>query len=316
MEFKLASILEGVKNVAVAGHVNPDGDCTGSSMGLFLYMKEQFPQIAVDVYLEKIPASYHILQDTDQIKQIAPKDQSYDLFICVDCDENRLGFSAPLFHQAKKTLCVDHHVSNGSQADVKYIMPDASSTCELVYTMLEAKRITRYAAEAIYLGIAHDTGVFRYPSTSPTTLEIVAELLRKGVNGSEITTKTFFEKTFAQNQILGKALFESRLILDKRCIVTVVSQQDMRTFGIEKHDLDGIVSLLQMTQGVAVAIFLYELQEQQYKISLRSTDQVDVSIVGQHFGGGGHVRASGITMTGSSREIIEQLSEQILKQLS
>lgn len=317
MSIILAEILKGKKTVALGGHVRPDGDCVGSCMGLYLYLKEQYPAIETDVYLEKIPDSFHLLKDTDVIRHEIREGQVYDLFICLDCgDVSRLGFSGPLFECAGETACIDHHISNEAFADSNYIVPDASSTSELVYTLLDKEKISRFCAEALYMGIAHDTGVFQYSCTSPETMEAAAELMRKGIDGNSIIDKTFYEKTYVQNQILGKALLESMLILDKRCIVSSVSRKEMDFFEAVPADLEGIVSQLRNTKGTEVAMFLYELDYQTYKVSLRSKGTVDVSKIAKYFGGGGHVRAAGFTMKGTRYDVINNVSGKILLQLN
>ena len=165
------------------------------------------------------------------------------------------------------------------------------------------------------MGIVHDTGVFQYSCTSPETMEIAAELMRKGINGSEIIDKTYYEKTYIQNQILGRALLESMLIMEKRCIVSVIRQRSMKFFQAQPSDLEGIVSQLRLTKGVEVAIFLYEIEPQKFKVSLRSKGVVAVSMIAKHFGGGGHVRAAGVTMSGSSYDVINNITARIALQL-
>lgn len=316
MEIQLSDILQDKQTVALGGHIRPDGDCVGSSMGLYLYLKEQYPEIETDIYLEKIPKSYQMIQRTEDIKSEIIADKQYDLFICLDCgDEQRLGFSIPLFQNAKHTLCIDHHISNEAFAEVNYIVPEASSTSELIFGLLEKEKITKSIAEALYMGIAHDTGVFQYSCTAPETMEAAAELLRKGISGNEIVEKTFYEKTYIQNQILGRALLESILILNKQCIVSSVSRREMDFYGAEASDLEGIVSYLKQTQGTEVAVFMYELQTQYFKVSLRSKSKVDVSAVATYFGGGGHVRAAGFEMRGSLHDVINNVSAQLSLQL-
>lgn len=313
---RLEDVLKDKRTVAISGHVRPDGDCVGSCLGLYLYLTEQFPDIHVDVYLEEIPEAYRMIQRTDAVKTQITEGEVYDLFICLDCgDRMRLGFSEPLFESASETLCVDHHISNGAFADINYIVPDASSTSELVYTLFDREKISKSAAEALYMGIVHDTGVFQYSCTSPETMEIAAELMRKGINSSEIIDKTYYEKTYVQNQILGRALLESMLIMEKRCIVSVIRKRSMEFFQAQPTDLEGIVSQLRLTKGVEVAIFLHELEPQKYKVSLRSKGAVDVSVIAQHFGGGGHVRAAGVTMKGSSHDVINNITARIALQL-
>ena len=316
MSLVLDDILKGRRRVALGGHVRPDGDCVGSCLGLYMYLKEQYPETATDVYLENVPEAFSMIQCTDEVKTEAGEADAYDLFICLDCgDMQRLGFSMPLFENAKETLCVDHHISNDAFADNNYVVPEASSTSELIYTLLDAEKISCASAEALYMGIVHDTGVFQYSCTSPETMEIAADLMRKGINGSEIIDKTYFEKTYIQNQILGRALLESMLIMDKKCIVSVIRQKSMKFFQAKPSDLEGIVSQLRQTKGVEVAIFLHEISPQKFKVSLRSKGKVDVSEIAKYFGGGGHVRAAGVTMEGSSHDVINNITARIVLQL-
>ena len=312
----LNNALSKATTVAIGGHVRPDGDCVGSCMALYQYVKNNFKDIQVDVYLEEIPDSLKLFDITKEIKHIVQEDAVYDLFIAMDCgDVKRLGFSGCLFENAKETLCIDHHVSNQAFADNNYIIPDASSTSELAYRLMDKELINTDIAECLYLGIVHDTGVFQYSCTSPETMEAAADLMRRNIRANEIIDKTFYEKTYAQNQILGRALLESSLSMNGKCIVSCVTKQMMDFYGVTPKDLDGIVSQLRVTKGVEVAMFLYETAPLEYKVSLRATNDVDVSIIAQKFGGGGHKKAAGVTMNGSVYDIIDNISAQIELQL-
>ena len=313
---KLDEILQGVKRAGIAGHVRPDGDCTGSCLALYQYLRMYYPEVSTDVYLEEIPNSFHMLTGADEIRHELPEDTGYDVFFALDCgDTKRLGFAGTLFEQAKKTVCIDHHVSNLAFADVNQIVPDASSTSELIYDLLEKERITKEIAEALYLGIVHDTGVFQYSCTKPSTMEAAAELLRKGIDGPKIIEKTFYEKTYAQNQVLGKALLESIRLMDGKVIFSYITKKSMNFFGVKAKDLEGIVSQLRVTTGVEAAIFLYELESGEFKVSLRSKEKVDVSKVAQYFGGGGHVRAVGLTFRGTVHDAVNNIVGQVALQL-
>ena len=312
----LKRALQQIQTVAISGHIRPDGDCVGSCMGLYRYLKTWYPDLEVDVYLEEIPDSFHFIEAATDIKHEVDPSKVYDLFIALDCgDAGRLGFSSVLFEGAKKTFCVDHHVSNQAFADENYIVPEASSTSELVYRLMDVGKITTEIAECLYLGIVHDTGVFQYSCTAPETMEAAADLMRKGIRASEIIEKTFYEKTYEQNKMLGYALSNSERYLDNKCIYACITREDMNTYGVTPKELDGIVSQLRNTKGVEVAIFLYELGENEFKVSLRACGDVNVSKVAQVFGGGGHVKAAGVTIQGTAQEILEQLLEQIAMQL-
>ena len=177
----LKELLKEKKKIALGGHVRPDGDCIGSVMGLYLYLKQEYPHIQTDVYLEKIPETFRLIKGTDEVRsEVNNNETPYDLFICLDCaDPMRLGFSSSVFENAKETVCIDHHISNESFADLNYIVPDASSTSELVVTLLDEEKISKESAEALYMGIAHDTGVFRYSCTSPETRSLSKPFTKK-----------------------------------------------------------------------------------------------------------------------------------------
>lgn len=313
----LNKMLMGAGSVAIGGHARPDGDCVGSCLGLYQYIRENCKDKRVDVYLEEIPESFQFIEAAKEIRHEIPEEQTvYDLFICLDCgDKDRLEFSAPLFDAAKHTLCVDHHISNRGFAEENYVVPDASSTSELICRLLEEDKISLETASSLYLGIVHDTGVFQYSCTSPETMRIAAGLLEKGVDGPKIIQDTFYEKTYAQNQILGRALLESIVFMDGACIASYVKKNVMEFYGVTPKDLEGIVSQLRVTKGVEVAIFMYEQKTNIYKVSLRSKDKIDVSRIAQYFGGGGHRKAAGFTMHGSPHDVLNNLSEQIELQM-
>lgn len=309
--------LNGIRSVAIAGHVRPDGDCVGSCLGLYNYIKENWPGLCVQVYLEPFSQVFDFLANADQVIPSCEKEVKYDLFVALDAgDAERLGEAVKYFRTAKRTICIDHHISNRGYADVNYIVPEASSTSELIYSLMEEEKVSKLVAECIYVGIVHDTGVFQYSCTSPRTMEIAGNLMSKGIDFTKIIDETFYQKTYGQNQILGKALLDSILVLDGKCIVSHVTQEDMKRHQVTTKDLDGIVSQLRVTKGVEVAVFLYETAPQEYKVSMRATKDVDVSRIASCFGGGGHVKAAGCTMQGSFYDVVNNLTLHIEQQLS
>lgn len=313
---RLKNELANVKTVAISGHIRPDGDCIGSCLGVWNYIKDNYPDIQADVYLEQIVPKFRFLKGADLVKTDCSEERNYDLFISLDTsDRERLGEAVKYLDTAKRSVCVDHHITNPGFADENWIVADASSASELAWEIMEEEKISKHTAEALYMGIAHDTGVFQYSNTSPKTMQIAGSLIAKGINFSQIVDNTFYKKTYIQNQILGRALVESILLLDGRIIVGRVRQKDMEFYGAIPADLDGIVSQLRVTDGVEVAIFLYETGNHQYKVSLRSNGPVDVSAVCAYFGGGGHVKAAGCTMYGTVYDVINNLTLHIEKQL-
>lgn len=312
---KLETMIDQAGKIVILGHVNPDGDCVGSCLAVYNYIKEWDSTKAVTVRLERAPSKFSYLSGFDAIETEAGE-ETYDLCICLDSsDEERLGDFKSCFDRSAKTICIDHHITNRGYAKENVIDGHASSACEVVYGQLDESRISKRVAECIYTGIIHDTGVFKYSNTSRKTMEIAGKMMEKGIDFGTIIDGSFYKKTYMQSRILGRALLESITFLDGRCIFSVVRKKDMDFYGVDKSDLDGIVDQLRVIDGIECAIFLYETGIHQFKVSLRSNSIVDVSRIAAYFGGGGHVRAAGCTMSGSVHDVVNNLSAHIAEQL-
>lgn len=314
---KIDELLDGITSVAIAGHVKPDGDCVGSTLALYNYIKNNHPDTEVCLYLEPIPNLFRFLARADEIVNDCTQEHVYDLFFALDCgDRGRLGEAIRYFDSATRTACVDHHISNQSFADDNLIVPDASSTSELIYGLLDEQKITKEIAECLYVGIIHDTGVFQYSCTSSKTMNIAGKLMDKGIDYPTIVDKTFFEKTFEQNQILACALLKAKRYFDDRCIASVITKEDMDTYHALPKHLEGIVAQMRSTKGVDVAILLYENADGSYKASMRTNGAVDVAVICGRHGGGGHVRAAGATLHGEPEQLLEMLLGDVREQLA
>ena len=301
MRNKISEIMKGVHTAAIAGHIRPDGDCIGSCMGLYLYLKENFPEVKADVYLESLPDGFSYISGIENAQEEYQKDKKYDVFFIMDVGEKaRIGVAAEAMDTAEKTVCIDHHITNTGTADINEIDPDASSTCEVLYEMMEPEKVSKAVAEAVYTGIVHDTGVFQYTNTGRRTMEIAGILMEKGIHFTSI---------------IRRCIMESIRLLDGKCIVGYLRKKDLEFYGVTPKDLNGIANQLLNTKGVETAVFLYESGVQEFKVSLRSKNIVDVSKIASYFGGGGHVKAAGCSMQGSVFDVVNNLTEYIEKQL-
>lgn len=309
--------MDNAVTVGIAGHVRPDGDCVGSCMGLYLYLKKAYPGKQISVFLENVIDNYRFLNSWEESKKNCEED-SFDLFFALDCGEvSRIGVAGDAFLNSRTRVNIDHHISNTQFGDHNEVYPDSSSASEVIYELInyDGGEPDQSIAEALYTGIVQDTGVFQYTCTGKRTMEIAGILMNYGIPYSKIIEETFFLKSFGQNRILGEALVRSRIIQDGQVIVSYLDQEDMKEYGVTSSDLDGIVSQLRNTKNVEVSVFLYELTEGEYKVSLRSKEIVDVAAVAAAFGGGGHKRASGCSLKGEPETIIEQVTEEIRRQL-
>ncbi|MBO4903427.1 MAG: bifunctional oligoribonuclease/PAP phosphatase NrnA [Lachnospiraceae bacterium] len=309
--------IKEAKRIGIAGHVRPDGDCVGSCLALYKYLQNARPDASIKVYLEPVTAVFSFLYGYEDLDSTFAADEPFDVFIALDAgDSERLGDARELFLAAGKRLCFDHHLSNTGYADKNEIKPEASSTCEVLFTHFEKEYIDQDVAKALYTGIVHDTGVFQYSCMSRETFGIVGELIGYGFDAAKIISESFYEKTYVQNQILGRALLESILFMDGRCIASCIDRRMMDFYGVTSEDFDGIVNQLLVTKGCEVAIFMYQTGTLEFKVSMRSKGNVNVAEVASYFKGGGHARAAGCTMMGTYRDVINNLSKHIEKQLS
>ena len=308
--------LEGVSRVGITGHVRPDGDCLGACSALYSYIKDNCKNVKVNVHLEMVPDAFEYLTGTGYFDTDYKDEDNYDVFFCLDCGSiDRIGRADKYFKTAKKTISIDHHISNIGYSDMNKVVSDASSTCEVLFDMFDYDKISKNTAIALYTGIIHDTGVFKQSNTSEKTMIAAGKLIAKGVPFPDIIDESFYQKTLKQNQILGYALSNSFFILEGKCVVSIITMDIMKEYSANSSDLEGIVAQLRVTKGVKVALFLHETDKNVFKVSLRANGDMDVNKVATQFGGGGHIKAAGCTIDGKSDEVVQKLADKIKEQL-
>ncbi len=313
----MSEILSGAKRVALFGHTRPDGDCVGSVLGLYNYIKDNYPEIIVDAYLEKFSHTFNFLTHSENVFNKYEEGVVYDTVIVLDASSrDRVGANGlACIEQAERSFNIDHHVSNpGDVCTYSDIQPDVSSASEVLYYLLDPARISKACAECIYLGIVHDTGVFRFSCTGKATFEAVAELIDKGVDFPKIINETYYSRTYKQTLVTGLVMERCKLALEDKVVYGYMTPKEMESYGVNSLEMDGIIDALREVEGTEVAIFLYPTAGR-YKISMRSQYYVDVSKICEVFAGGGHVRAAGCSMDGSPEEIIEKLLAEVEKQI-
>lgn len=316
MELNLLDECKDAKRIGISGHIRPDGDCVGACLSMCMYLQKCLPQALVKVFLEKPSDIFRELKGFDKIDSDFGEEAVFDVFIVLDCGEDRLGGAQKYFQTAKKTINIDHHITNTGCGDLNYIVPEVGATCELIYDLIDGEKLDRELAMALYIGIIHDTGIFQYSNTTPATMEKGAKLISYGFDFSRLIQETFYQKSYIQSNIMGRALLESIRFMDGRCIVSCIDRKVMQFYDAEPKDLDGIVNQLRNISGIDCAIFMYQTDVLEYKISMRTSEKVNAAEVAAFFGGGGHARAAGCTMRGTFHDCVNNLSLHIEKQLN
>ncbi len=309
-------LIQEADSICIVGHTNPDGDCLGSTLGTKAYIGKRWPDKKVNVYLQEANVKFAYMPGFDSIIHV-PSERKYDLCIMCDCAGfDRLGDYQVLAKNARKLFVADHHVTNDTKYEHAVILPDASSASEVVFDLMDPEYIDTAAAVCLYTGIVHDTGVFKYSCTSKHTMEIAGFLMGRGVDFGSIIDDSFYMRTYAQQQVTGRVLMESMLLMDRRIMAGWITLKDMRFYKVTTKDIDGIVGTLRETRDVDGAVFAYEVGNQIFKVSLRSNNpMLDVSRTAQAFGGGGHKMAAGCTLQGSYHDVLNNVMQQLSLQM-
>ena len=312
--------LKDISTLAIFGHVRPDGDCAGSTLALYNYVTDNFPNIKVQVYLEKFPESYKILNGADKALPLfeGSGNQPYDAAVLMDTPSfERVGAGgAEAIKAARKTCNIDHHISNPlNLCDLNIVRPEASSACEVLFDQLDPNKISVQTASCLYLGIVHDTGAFKFSSTGKHTMEVVGALIEKGVDFARIVNETYYSRTYKQTLVTGYVLSHCKLALEGKVVHAYVTPETLKEFDVTPGDLSNVIDTLREVSGTEVALFLYPVNDK-YKISLRSNYVVDVNAIAKEFGGGGHTRAAGGDTDLPPEKAIQKILELTKKQLN
>ncbi len=307
------NILEEIKKaktIVILTHENPDGDAVGSSLAMYMALQKMGKE--VDLIIPELPKIYAFLPKAEEAKKEGSTNP-YDLAISLDSATIKMlnGWSN-YFETAKVKVVIDHHGSNTMYGDYNYINPAAPACAQILITILEyfGIGIDKEIGTAILTGIITDTGGFQYQSTTPETFEFASELLKKGVNVSNIYKKVMNTKSKANFELRKRAIERMQFLEEGKIAITYITMQDQQEVKAEPGDHEGIVEEGRAIEGVEVSIFLRET-EKGYRASLRSNNYVNVSDVCLMFGGGGHVHAAGCTIAQSLEQVKEKLINQV-----
>ena len=298
----LDNILEEIKkanSIVIVTHESPDGDAIGSSLAMELALRSIGKKS--DIIIPEYPRTFNFLPNAKNVKDKSDL-KKYDLAISLDCTDLRRINGKEYFEEAKRTIVIDHHGTNSMYGDINFVNPVAPACCEILVGMFTYFNIdiNQEIGTCILTGIITDTGGFKYQSVTAETFEFTAELLRKGVNVSEIY----------------QTALETRMEIleDGKVTFTYITNQDETEVNAEPGDHEGLVEIGRDIEGVEISILLRQKDnEDKYKVSMRSRNYVNVSDICYIFGGGGHPKAAGCLIQGTVEQIKEKLLREIRK---
>lgn len=306
-----ASALKPGQRICITTHVNPDGDGLGSEVGLVHLLRAQ----GIDAVITNPTATpdrydflFRDLPGVDKTASAVKELRRADLILVLDiADVERLGMLSQTVQERGVTVaCVDHHVSQGHLPEgPRYVDPEASATGELIYQIAQANGwpLTLLAARALYVAILTDTGGFRFSNTRPATLRTAAALLEVGLDPEQIYLDVYASAPEGRARLLAETLQTLVVEHEHGLAWVTVPPGALERLGATADDLDGIVEVPRSINGVRMALLFREIAAGRVKVSLRSVGTVDVAAFANPFGGGGHTKASGLSMEGSLAEV-------------
>ena len=300
-----AKIVESVRDqkVAVLGHQRPDGDCIGSTVAL-VRMLRSLGVDSIGLNSDTTPAALNVFVGDTPMALAKDFTPSGHIAFSVDCaDFKRMGSQLnKLF--LKVALNVDHHISNKLYGAENLVIATAAATAEILagFYFDNDYPIDAVTAQALYVGIATDTGQFRFPSTTPCTFEIARRLCECGANPSAAAYELYEKESFAKIQLLQNFLDSLTIDFGGLVCIGLIKEDAYKTTGAKIDDSEGLVDYARAIDGVEIGVMLEE-RSGTIKGSLRAKDpKFRVDQIAKRFGGGGHACAAGLNLNNSTIE--------------
>lgn len=307
-------VISQSKTIAIFSHIRADGDAVGSIMAFCNYCLAANKQVFVFLQ-EPISANFNFLG----IQKVANKKHlsSYDLAICVDCPTfDRFGVYQNEAKKAKFVVCIDHHLGAENFGDINIVQQDKSSTCEIIFDLFEQnnQQITPQIATCLYAGIAADTGRFMHSNTKCSSFLCAGKLVELGADLQLVNDKLFNKKSFVEFDIFRKALNNIEFFENGKIAFVGIESNLLKQANATYNDTFLIIDFVKGIENVDIAVLMTEYKHNEQMVSVR-TNKSSAQNICKHFGGGGHLKASGCRVFVPFKLAKEQMIEQCIKEL-
>ena len=323
----IAAAVKGGNRFVVLAHKNPDGDAVGSTLALCHYLRSIGKDAVVvlpnafPVFLSWMPGTDDVLLYDAEKERCDNAIAAADVLFCLDFNVlSRTGDVCPsLLSSSAKKVLVDHHPQPSDEFDVLVSHPEACSTCELVFRVINSlggvEALNFEMAQCIYTGMMTDTGAFAYASARKDVYLIIAELLDKGIDKDWIYRKVFYNFSVTRMRLWGYAMYDKLKVYNKyNAALITLSHSELMRFYASKGDTEGLVNQPLQIKGMRFSCFLREEQPGKINVSLRSVDDFPCNAVAaEFFNGGGHKNASGGEVYGTMEMAVERFRQVLQK---
>ena len=306
-----AKTLLSKDKILILTHRSPDGDTIGSGYALAMALRKLGKSVKVDC-TDPFPEKYSYF--TDKLEKL---EFDEEFVVSVDFADTKLLGEKLSDYADKIDLCIDHHGSNTKYAKEYYVEASAAAAAQVIAKLIRLMNVEfdKDIANAIYTGITTDTGCFRYTNVTAETHRIAADMIDCGAESGMINRLMFETKSRSRLEIERRVMDSIQFYLDGRCAIAYATIDMMKESGAVDSDMEGVSSLPRQIEGVMAGITLREKNNGKFKVSVRTTDELDASAICANFGGGGHKAAAGCMITGTLNEAIEQIIEVVRQAL-
>jgi phosphoesterase RecJ-like protein len=313
---QVVELIENKNKFGITTHIKPDGDGVGSSLGLCWLLKSLGKSAEVIVRGD-IPSSYRSLPGADAIRDVEQLDGEYDAVFVIECsDLERPGIKGL---ENEFTVNIDHHATSAHFGTINWIDSTASAVGEMIYNLCKAigGRVTREIAECVYMALVTDTGSFHFSNTTERTLKVASELIKAGAKPAEISEAVYNNYPWSRIELMRQVLGTVKRD-ESGQVATLRQTLAMRANAAAVDgDNNGFVNIPLAARDVLAVVYMREIGENQYRVSLRSKGDINVARVAEKFGGGGHRNAAGLRIDGDwdekERELVAAVKEAVDK---
>jgi bifunctional oligoribonuclease and PAP phosphatase NrnA len=311
---EISRVLSEEDNFIVVTHVNPDGDAVGSLLGLNGALREMGKQ-SIALTGAPVPVLYDFLPGkSDIITDVSMLSNCPNWIISVDvAAEDRISADIKSFRNNARIINLDHHPTNPGFGFLNLVDPEATSTTEVIFGVLERTnyRLSKQVAKCLYTGLVTDTGCFRFSGVKGKTMAFGAALLDSGFDSYDITRHLYEEYPLSRFQLERIVLERMEILLDGLVMMSYLSYDDFNRIGADFSETENLVNKLREGRGIQVGVLITQITDEVVRVSLRSKGGVDVSSLAMKFGGGGHLKAAGFKSTLPLNDIRQRIIELI-----
>jgi bifunctional oligoribonuclease and PAP phosphatase NrnA len=313
---QVVELIENKQFFGITTHVRPDGDGIGSSLGL-CWLLRSLGKSAEVIVGSNIPICYQKLPGADEVRIVSEIDREYDAVFVIECSDVLRPEIRNLDRQF--TVNIDHHATCEHFGTVNWIDSTASAVGEMIYNLCKAigGRVTKEIADCVYCALVADTGSFHYPNTTDRTLKVASELVKAGAKPAEISEMIYNNYSWGRIELMREVLNTVRRDETGRVAFlrqTLAAKQLSKAMD---GDNANFVNIPLMAGGVEAVVYMREVEDEIYRVSLRSKGKVNVAKIAEMFGGGGHKNAAGCCVRGDwdnmEKELVREVSKAVEK---